>query len=97
MTQRVLFLPLKAEYFDAIVSGEKRLEFRQATPYWVKRLDGRSFDVIEITKGYPARGDTIRRNRRIWRGYVRDTITHPHFGPDPVDVFAIDVSEPEKG
>jgi ASC-1-like (ASCH) protein len=48
---RILFLPLKAEYFDAIVAGTKPLEFRAATPYWVKRIEGRTFDLIEITKG----------------------------------------------
>jgi hypothetical protein len=94
---RILFLPLKAEYFDAIVAGTKPLEFRAATPYWVKRIEGRTFDLIEITKGYPALGDTIRRNRRVWRGYVRDTITHEHFGNVPTDVFAIDVSMPAPG
>lgn len=94
---RILFLPLKAEYFDAIVAGTKPLEFRAATPYWVKRIEGRTFDLIEITKGYPVLGDTIRRNRRVWRGYVRDTITHAHFGNVPTDVFAIDVSMPAPG
>jgi len=24
-----------------------------------------------------------------YRGFERQTITHPHFGPDPVQVFAI--------
>jgi hypothetical protein len=24
-----------------------------------------------------------------WRGYVNTTLQHPHFGPKPVDVFAI--------
>lgn len=28
-----------------------------------------------------------------WRGYQIKTIMHHHFGPDPVEVFAIDVSE----
>lgn len=28
----------------------------------------------------------------LHKGYVLKQITHPHFGPDPVLVFALDVS-----
>lgn len=90
---RILFLPMKAEYFDQIVTGEKPEEYREVTPYWAARLDGPSFRYIEISKGYPPRGDAIRRSRREWRGVVRKTVTHPHFGSVPVEVFAIDVSQ----
>lgn len=88
-----LVLPLKGEYFDAIRDGSKPEEFRLATPYWTRRLDGRSFTSIELTRGYPKRGDGERRIERQWKGYRRTTITHPHFGADPVEVFAIDVSQ----
>ncbi|WP_346798093.1 hypothetical protein R5M92_04235 [Halomonas sp. Bachu 37] len=50
-----LTLPLKAEYFDAIKAGNKPEEFRLTTPYWRKRLEGRVYDRIELTKGYPKR------------------------------------------
>ena len=86
-----LVLPLKAEYFDAIKAGTKPEEFRLANAYWRKRLEGRTFDRIVLTKGYPKRGDTERRIIKPWRGFRITTITHEHFGPDSVDVFAIDV------
>lgn len=89
-----LILPLKAEYFDAIRDGSKLEEYRLVNDYWIKRLVGRSFSKIVLTKGYPKSGDAERRITRKWRGYVSKTITHPHFGDKPVDVFAIDVSEP---
>lgn len=89
-----LVLPLKAEYFDAIREGEKLEEFRLRTPYWRQRLEGREFARVVLTKGYPARDDTERRMVREWRGYRLATITHPHFGTAPVEVFAIDVSTP---
>jgi hypothetical protein len=88
-----LHLNLKAEYFDAIAAGTKVFEFRLATPYWRKRLEGRTFDAIELAKGYPARDDATRRLRRPWRGFEVQTITHPHFGNDPVEVFAIRVQD----
>jgi hypothetical protein len=89
-----LTLPLKAEYFNQIKTGEKLEEYRLATPYWTKRLENRSYATVTLTLGYPARLDTERRLRRAWKGCRRTTITHPHFGPEPVEVFAIDVSEP---
>lgn len=87
-----LVLPLKAVYFDAIRDGHKVEEFRERTPYWRRRLEGRTFDRVVLTKGYPAKGDNGRRLVREWRGYRETTITHPHFGDKPVDVFAIDVA-----
>lgn len=87
-----LHLPLKGVYFDQIKSGEKREEYRLATPYWAKRLDGRTYDSIELSKGYPPKNDTARRITRPWRGVHKTTITHPHFGPDPVEVYAIRVN-----
>lgn len=86
---KVLHLNLKSEYFDQIKSGEKVEEFRLITPFWSKRLDGRRYDRIEIAKGYPPKGDPERRISRPWRGVRKTTITHPHFGPDPVEVYAI--------
>lgn len=89
-----LVLPLKAEYFYAIKDGTKPEEFRLCTPYWRKRLEGRAFDCIVLTLGYPSRLEHSRRLIRPWRGYRVITINHEHFGPDPVEVFAINVELP---
>lgn len=91
-TDRTLVLPLKGEYFDAIRAGTKLKEYRLVNDYWSKRLIGRCYSRIVLTKGYPKAGDSERRLTRAWRGYEIETITHPHFGPDPVMVFAIDVT-----
>lgn len=89
----VLVLPLKRIWFEQILSGEKTEEFRLRTPYWGRRLEGRTFSAIELTLGYPARDDSERRLRRPWRGFEERTITHPFFGDDPVEVFAIRVND----
>jgi hypothetical protein len=86
-----LYLALKEEYFDAIRAGTKPEEFRLVSPYWTKRLEGQQFDGIVLTKGYPKRGDPERTMELPWRGFTRKTITHPHFGPAPVEVYAIEV------
>ena len=91
---RPLVLPLNGIYFDQIKAGDKPEEFRLITPFWSKRLVGREFSHVELTRGYPARGDKERRLKRQWRGYRTTEITHPHFGDKTVDVFAIDVSVP---
>lgn len=89
--KRILYLPLKAEYFDAIKAGTKKMEYRLITPYWSKRLGG-IFAEIVLTKGYPKRGDRARRLRRPWKGYCCTVIQHPHFGRKPVSVYAIQVN-----
>lgn len=88
-----LHLALKGEYFDAIKAGTKTEEYRLCTPYWQRRLYSTfgSYDRIILTRGYPRRDDAERRLVLPWRGYTIKTITHPHFGPDPVTVYAIDV------
>lgn len=86
-----LTLPLNGVYFDQIKAGTKVEEFRLRTPFWTKRLAGRSYDRIILTRGYPKSDDHERRLVLPWRGLRETTITHPHFGPDPVEVFAISV------
>ena len=84
-----LRLALKGEYFDQIRAGKKNHEYRLITPYWQKRLVDREYDSVILTKGYPKRGDKERTLVRPWRGFMRIWLTHEHFGPDPVRVFAI--------
>lgn len=88
-----LILPLKREYFDQIKAGTKPEEFRLCTPYWKKRLEGKTYDRIVLTLGYPRRDDAERRLVLPYKGFAIRTITHPHFGADPVTVFAIDVRQ----
>jgi len=49
---KTLHLNLYREYFDAILKGEKTTEYRDVTPYWSKRLEGRYYDVIKFRNGY---------------------------------------------
>lgn len=87
-----LVLQLKAEYFDAIRDGTKPEEFRLYNEFWRKRIEGKTFDRIVLTWGYPKSDDMERRIFRKWNGYRVTTITHPHFGNVPTEVFAIDVT-----
>ena len=87
-----LVLPLKREFFDAIKAGTKQEEFRLRNDYWRKRLEGKTFDRVVLTLGYPKRDDHARRIVLPWQGYRKCQITHPLFGAGPVDVYAINVT-----
>lgn len=88
---KTLVLPVKGIYFDQIKAGTKTEEYRLITPFWAKRIRFKHFDAVVVTRGYPARDDAERRLAFPWRGYEVKTITHAHFGPEPVEVFAIKV------
>lgn len=94
---RTLTLALKGIYFDQIAAGTKHEEFRLVTPFWQKRLLDRMYDRIVLMRGYPKTSDTSRRIELPWRGFVTRTIIHPHFGSEPVEVFAIRVAARAQG
>ena len=50
--KRILHLNLYRKYFDQILEGKKTTEYREVTPYWSKRLEGRYYDVIKFRNGY---------------------------------------------
>jgi len=50
----ILPLTLKREYFDLIANGGKTTEYRERKPYWTKRLEGKTFDIIRFRNGYHA-------------------------------------------
>jgi hypothetical protein len=48
----ILHLNLHREFFSQIAAGTKRTEYRDQTPYWRGRLEGRHYDVIQFRNGY---------------------------------------------
>lgn len=94
MADSTLRLPLKGLYFRQIKGGFKEFEYRLTTDYWKKRLVGREYGWIELTLGYPKRDDLAKHIHKPYLGYEVQTITHPHFGDEPVEVFAIRVNMP---
>lgn len=86
-----LQLAVNGEHFDQMKRGEKKEESRLLNDYWRKRLVNREYDRLIITRGYPRADDADRRIEVPYRGYKLKSITHKHFGNDPVNVFAIKV------
>lgn len=85
----ILRLHLKAKWWNQIKDGSKYCEYRIATPYWQKRLEGKDYDIAELYLGYPKKGDESRvLRKRI--SYIRKRgLLHEEFGPKPVKVYAI--------
>ncbi|MCK5617642.1 ASCH domain-containing protein [Candidatus Pacearchaeota archaeon] len=55
--KNILYLTLMRRWFDEILDGTKKFEYREIKPYWTKRLfneDGSSknYDVIYFRNGY---------------------------------------------
>lgn len=54
--RKTLHLNLKKKWFDMVLSGEKKEEYREIKPYWTKRLKDflvkKTFDTITFSNGY---------------------------------------------
>ena len=62
---KVLHLNLYRKYFDAILKGDKVVEYRDITPYWSKRLEGRHYDIIQFRNGYAKVAPTMKVEYKI--------------------------------
>ena len=47
-----LYLTLRKQYFDEILNGVKKQEYREYKPYWIKRLIGKDIKTIIFRNGY---------------------------------------------
>lgn len=100
-----LYLPLKKEWFEMIESGDKREEYREIKPYWMRRLCPRwqscyacfNQDVTTCHKN-----DLGRSYERVVfsYGYTRRKMTfnllsvsvgvgNPNWGAPPTPVFIL--------
>jgi hypothetical protein len=73
---KILHLTLKKKWFDMIASGEKKEEYREIKPYWVKRLSdmhigsiGGDFMNMHVPVSFTFKGfDIVSANN----GYQKD-------------------------
>ena len=65
----ILHLNLYREHFDAIAEGRKRVEYRQRSAFWRKRLEGRKYDAIKFRNGYSAKAPEMLVELRGVRRY----------------------------
>lgn len=80
----MLILPIKKKWFDMILSGEKKEEYREVKPYYDNRFlksisDNESHtDVILLRNGYGNDKPTLRCECVIYKGYGKE-----EWGADP--------------
>ena len=80
-----LHLILKKEWFDKIKSGEKKIEYRLATPFWEKRLWKKEWKNITFQLGYSGKHKITKK----WLNTELEVIKMPFFGNEEVLIFAI--------
>jgi hypothetical protein len=81
----ILHLTLKKKWFDMILSGHKKEEYREIKPYWIKRLCNKEYDVIKFRNGYGKKSPVIIVNLlEIVRGYG-----YTHLGAPEKVVFIL--------
>ena len=111
MEKKVLTLSVKKEWFDKILSGEKKEEYREIKPYWVARLYYDRFGklsakiVKEVTYHIIKYGDTENFEAKNGIGVSFVPYTHVLFingyGDDKPriekEIESIDIGKPRKG
>lgn len=65
----ILHLTLHREFFDAIAEKRKRVEYRQRSAFWRKRLEGRKYDLIKFRNGYATKAPEMTVELRGIRRY----------------------------
>lgn len=48
----MLTLPIKKKWFDMILSGEKKEEYREIKPYYISRFKDMEKDLVKFRNGY---------------------------------------------
>ena len=64
----ILNLTLKKNWFDEILSENKKIEYREIKPYWIKRLEGKTFNEIYFRNGYSKSSPFMRVE---WKGMTK--------------------------
>jgi hypothetical protein len=83
-----LHLVVTNYWYDEIISGRKRFEYRMITPSWVNRLSGRNYKTITFSRGY-----TKEKAIFACGEIVTKTIKHEFFGNEVVPVFEIEIKQ----
>lgn len=81
----MLTLPIKKKWFDMILSGEKKEEYREITPYYESRLErkanlckyGYGYYIL-LRNGYSKNSPTLKIGCSIEKGYGK-----PEWGAEP--------------
>lgn len=86
---KTLHLTLKKKWFDMILFAIKKEEYREIKPYWIKRLEGKSYDDILFKNGYSKNSPYFRiQCKGVHKGKGRE-----EWGAPNKDVYIISLGE----
>jgi len=88
-----LFMTIKRQYFDEILSGKKKEEYRMVKSHWVDKLIGKEYTHIIFQNGYNRNAPRLEAE---YMGYEIRNILHDFFGNDEVTVFALKLEKIKK-
>lgn len=80
---KILYLPLKKEWYEMIESGIKTEEYREINFYWCKRLMFKGLTHVKFSYGYTKRTMTFEIER------IRIGAGNPKWGAPTEFVFII--------
>ena len=92
----MLTLPIKKKWFDMILSGEKKEEYREIKPYWTKRFSKylpamilTDFDIIRggwviLKNGYSSNSPKIMCYVDCYKGYGKE-----YWGAEPDKLYYV--------
>lgn len=69
---KMLTLPIKKKWFDMILSGEKKEEYREIKRYYESRLDYQEFKDIIFRNGYSRKSPYLKARVKIKKGYGKE-------------------------
>lgn len=84
-------MSIKRKYFDAILDGTKRIEYREVKPFWARRLEKHHVTMLRLTAGYSKRAPSLIVGvDRIEK--IKSPPTIKNLGPQ---VYAIHLGTPD--
>lgn len=93
MEKKVLTLTISKEWFDKIVSNEKKEEYREIKPYWIKRLTTNCEVVYDVV------AETYC-GKVLYRPYTHVLFINGYGDDKPrieKEIESIDIDRPRKG
>jgi len=69
MTKETCHLILMYRYYDLIDKGFKRIEYRDLTPYWLKRIRGKQY--VTFHRGYTNKTMTFKIDKLVFSNIIK--------------------------
>lgn len=97
----MLTLPIKKKWFDMILSGEKKEEYREIKPYWTKRFENNlneivlymnyRFPIIESAKGIVIFKNGYQKNapKIMCKVDITTGYGKPEWGAEPNKIYYV--------